>query len=578
MDYYKTQENAIKPNISDDTASKDAGQSQEGPGTAEAEQTQESAQPQVSTPAQPVKSTEPGESNRLTWLMSPWLLISVPLAGGGMWLANNTWVITNNINQPYALLAAPVALGTGLLAWLVFKFFTTITAWCRQIWASTLKAWKEDGSGWFFWATIYVLMIVSVLESGPFYEGIIPSSVPFLGYAVALVFDLVAVNGMRAQLEAMRMKDRKVWLYLLAIVVCSVSSIFANLYQALDHASRLPTWMHDTAPWLAFLFPSLIIVMSMVADHVLDKTSTRLNAEKFREREGKRLAILQVQFDIESQRVALERDLEQLRRGQRGPKREFILIRWLFPSKQSANVQAVTEEIKKVYAPQIEALTKQNQQLQEQLAQFIAQAQQAYAFLGQQMTAQIASLDAQKDEDNRMFLDQLAGMQTRNEELLGRRLVTMKGEIHEQIAGTIRGREQRIHKVNSMPKKADASTQIRREAQLQFDAESASKQTENLPVIDGEASSQFDAELQSNERDASSRMSMEHPLYSTPNTGDGIGETRPVNYASKRAPEAHSEDYISVVNRFPKIDEVWLQKGLKNVSVEEIMEVTNLSR
>src|SRR5579859_4484801 len=96
-----------------DPVAKDAGQSQEGPGTAEVEQTQESAQPQVSTPAQPAKSTEPGESNRLKWLMSPWLLISVPLAGGGMWLANNTWVITTNINQPYALLAAPVVLATG---------------------------------------------------------------------------------------------------------------------------------------------------------------------------------------------------------------------------------------------------------------------------------------------------------------------------------------------------------------------------------------------------------------------------------------------------------------------------------
>src|SRR2546421_8423986 len=46
---------------------------------------------------------------------SPWLLVTIPLVGFAVWLANNTGVITNNWDKPYLLLAGPVLVASILV-------------------------------------------------------------------------------------------------------------------------------------------------------------------------------------------------------------------------------------------------------------------------------------------------------------------------------------------------------------------------------------------------------------------------------------------------------------------------------
>lgn len=246
----------------------------------------------------------------------------------GMWVAQNPQWIVEQIRQPYALLAGPAFFGTGLAVWLILKSFEAIACWCKRIFQSALAAYREDPVAWFFWNTIYVLLLVSVLESGQFFDLILPHVIPGLGYATAFVIDLVAINAMRARLEAVRMREAgKGWLYLIIIGVCSSASVFGNLFTALNgyhHTAtgRLPDWLNDYAPYLAMLFPAMILLMSVLADHLVEKTSTRLDATAYEEREQRRLDLLKIRrqmlermLDEESQITSLIEKQRRLKGG-----------------------------------------------------------------------------------------------------------------------------------------------------------------------------------------------------------------------------------------------------------------------
>src|SRR5882724_1198228 len=59
-------------------------------------------------------------------LMSPWILLTIPALVGGLWLVQHLSVITNNLNQPYALLAGPALVASVLGAWFLVTFFKSI--------------------------------------------------------------------------------------------------------------------------------------------------------------------------------------------------------------------------------------------------------------------------------------------------------------------------------------------------------------------------------------------------------------------------------------------------------------------
>lgn len=82
----------------------------------------------------------------------------------------------------------------------------------------------------FFSLVIVVFLIISVLESGDFFNSNITHQAIFglLGYALALGFDLVSIVCMLARLNAERMKDmRGSRLNLMGVIVCALVSAFA---------------------------------------------------------------------------------------------------------------------------------------------------------------------------------------------------------------------------------------------------------------------------------------------------------------------------------------------------------------
>ena len=295
----------------------------------------------------------------------PWLLLTVPCIVGGIWLANNSWVITNNINKPYALAAGPVLVASIVIGWLVINFFKSIASWCSSAWQAFQKQRLEDGSAQFFWIVIIVFMVVSVFASGTFFNTLEHNALPGLGYVTALFIDLVAVQAMRARLNAVRMRDKKgASLYLFGVLLCAGASAFANVYTSLadfnQHLSgALPAWMLLVAPWFGLVFPGLILLLSMTADYTIDQISTQLDPEQYKAQEMKRIKLLEYQRDALKERVVLESEIDRytLLLQHKKERRTFFLINWLFPLRAQTVVtpeietQKITDDVVNTLRP-----------------------------------------------------------------------------------------------------------------------------------------------------------------------------------------------------------------------------------
>lgn len=308
----------------------------------------------------------------------PYILITIPVLVGGVWLANNPNIITNNLDKPYMLAIVPTAVLSVLAGWLVLRFFRTIEAWCKRTFTELSKARKEGGSDLFFWCVIAVFMIVSVLLSGDFFSKIEHSNIPGLGQATALFIDLVAVQCMRARLGALRIRDKfGAMLYLLGVLMCAGTSAYANTYSSLSEFSdpltgSLPPWMHAIAPWSGMIFPALIVLLSITADYTVDQTNSKLDANKYREQEQKRVDILEVRRDMHQKRLSIEQEIERITQERKHlspnkKEREFLLVRWLFPKKPLDMNQVIDKVTEQLNAK----LDEQKQAMQQQIEQVI---------------------------------------------------------------------------------------------------------------------------------------------------------------------------------------------------------------
>ena len=273
----------------------------------------------------------------------------------------------------------------------------------------------------FFSLVIVVFLIISVLESGDFFNSNITHQAIFglLGYALALGFDLVSIVCMLARLNAERMKDmRGSRLNLMGVIVCALVSAFANASSSLqgyDPAllNHTPGWMQAVAPWLGLIFPTMIVILSMTTDHILDHAPTRgIDVATFREREQKRVALLQVRLETEKAMLALETELASLRqkREQNSGKvaREWIFWTWLRPPvpahlQASAMLDQVNQGIE-------QAVQVARAALEEQLAHLHTRLDKAIPLAAAE-TVQLSDLQTQMDTWTRNMTATLSGFQ-----------------------------------------------------------------------------------------------------------------------------------------------------------------------
>jgi len=376
-------------------------------------------------PVPPVAAPVPASARRKFRIPTYvyWLFLAVALLIGGFWLVQNSWVISNNIDHPYALLAGPALVVSILALWLIIKFFTAIERGVKSAVSAFKAARAKDEAAQFFWIVIAVFLAVSVFASGDFFSKLEKEAIPGLGYATALFIDLVAVQCMRARLNAGRLRDKRGQaLYLAGVVMCASASAFANVYTTLTTfntatSGLLPQWMADFAPWFGLVFPALIVLLSMTADYTLDQASSKLDPESYKKEEGKRVKLLEYQRDLLRERVKFEHEIDDLAAQLRGrkEKRMFFLIAWLFPVQMSG--KQLLKRVEELYQPQMTALKEQNEALLQQgetlrgsLVVLERSALGAYGNLFQSVQILQASIDGQRDTDNRLLVERIDGL------------------------------------------------------------------------------------------------------------------------------------------------------------------------
>jgi hypothetical protein len=313
----------------------------------------------------------------------PWLLLSAPLTGATVWLAAHPEIITNNLDKPVLLYSFPALAASALALWIAIQFFQSIITGCKTAWRAFSAAQKKDSSAQFFWIVIIVFMLVSVFASGNFFSMLEHNAIPLLGYATALFIDLVAVQAMRARLNAVRMRDKKgAGLYLFGVLLCAGASAFANVYTSLadfdQHVTgSLPPWMLYVAPWFGLVFPALIMLLSITADYTIDQISTKLDPEQYKEQEAKKTTLLKYQVEALRERVQFEKQIDQLTaRLQAGKERRvFFLWYWFcffFMPKQKVNNAVQIEELRGEMLQFAQYMNGQMQQMYGAIQQQIA--------------------------------------------------------------------------------------------------------------------------------------------------------------------------------------------------------------
>ena len=513
---------------------------------------------------------------------SPWVLTTIPIILGGMWLILHPEIITNNLDKPYMLLAGPALVGSILTGWLVIKFFNTIGKGCKSAWEALVRAQKEDSSAQFFWITIVVFMVVSVFASGNFFTNLEHDVIPGLGYITALFIDFVAVQAMKARLNAVRMRDnRGQILYLFGVLLCSGASAWANVYTSLAEFNQhqtgaLPIWMLNVAPWFGLVFPALILLLSITADYTLDQTSTKLNPDNYRTQEEKRLALIEIQREMLQRRLQVEQEIDQLTGQMKSKKsgRTFFLIAWLFPHdplSMQAVVTTATEEIKKVYDAQFATLSEQisNQirQLGEQATQSTLQFQQET-----QSTLSELQLDHQTVASRQVSTsEQFSDLAKQIEQI-----IESNGHFQDEIQSQLRGIQ------------TDHQTTANQQTLTGKQLFELTKQIEQVTKSNGHLKDEIQSTLTTT---VSEQIATMLQSYNLP---DEAMITELIESAIRQYTECETDEHNvpiegekplypfytaelkEVVARFPAIDS-WIRAGRRTISLQDVVAATNLT-
>jgi hypothetical protein len=311
----------------------------------------------------------------LDTLNKPYILLAIPGVVGAILLTEHLDAVIHLLEaHPYTLAALPIAIVSVVLAWFLFKRLEDIVSWFKT--NNQMLRQKLGSKAAFFWTATGVFMLVSILQSGQFFNDFTDGSFwGLLGYAAALAVDLIALQAMLARLECVRMREvGGARLYLFCVAICASLSAYANASTSLHSFNRAsltntPDWMVGFTPWLGMAFPLLILILSITADYIVDQTNSQLDAETYRKQEQKRVDILAVRKEMQEKLLELDQELSHLalqrktaQQGRKSSGREFFLVGWFFP-KQQADVPQVVTEITNELNSQVQALQQQMEHL-----------------------------------------------------------------------------------------------------------------------------------------------------------------------------------------------------------------------
>ena len=139
-----------------------------------------------------------------------------------------------------------------------------------------------------------LFMLASVVEAGPVLNKIAMHGAlwGYGGHMLVFAFDMIASVSLRARLNARRVFDtRGMKLQMWGIWLPALVSISANLAGAIQSFNAndfnhlfIFAWL---LPLIGTVFPSMIVVLSLAADHLIDTTAinTKIDVEEFKKQE-----------------------------------------------------------------------------------------------------------------------------------------------------------------------------------------------------------------------------------------------------------------------------------------------------
>jgi hypothetical protein len=295
-------------------------------------------------------------------------------------------------------LAAGVAGGIIAVAFIILIIMNrkTLGSGIASLWQSIFS------QGGLFYFGMGLFMIASVVEAGPVINKIAMHGAlwGYGGHMLIFAFDTVAAVCLRARLNARRVADKQgmkvqMWgIWLPALV--SIAANLAGAIQSFDANDFNHLWLFAwLLPLIGAVFPSMIVVLSLAADHMIDTTAItkRIDVKEFEAQELKRVEVLKVRLKVETELMAEEKRIAEVRRERDEAQkveatREWFFMHWLRPEKMASmkgQIEAAVHEARDSWMKQS---TAQIEAMKAEMKRAMIEAQTAWTQQsGQQRTA-----------------------------------------------------------------------------------------------------------------------------------------------------------------------------------------------
>jgi hypothetical protein len=297
-----------------------------------------------------------------------------------------------------------IAISTGIAGGIIGLALLGLIIWNRRTISSGVTNLRQNifSQGGLFYVGMGLFMIASVVEAGPVLNKIAMHGAlwGYGGHMLVFAFDMISAVSLRARLNAKRVFDRhgmqvQMWGIVLPAIV-SIAANFAGAFQSFNPADFSHLWVISwVLPLIGAVFPSMIIVLSLAADHLLDTTAIndKIDPIEFKKQETKRVAILKVRLETEIDLLEEEKKIAAIRRdrdaaeGRASHAREWFWVKWVRPH-VAPPMTAIKSEIERAVNEARTGLEQQTHTQGTTIAATLTSVQQQLAAITAQLVEQ----------------------------------------------------------------------------------------------------------------------------------------------------------------------------------------------
>jgi acetolactate synthase small subunit len=370
-----------------------------------------------------------------------------------------------------------MTLAAGVAGGVVALALVGLAIWNRRPISKGISSlWQNIFSqGGLFYLGMALFMLASVVEAGPVLNKIAMHGAlwGYGGHMLVFAFDMIASVSLRARLNARRVFDtRGMKLQMWGIWLPALVSISANLAGAIQSFNAndfnhlfIFAWL---LPLIGAVFPSMIVVLSLAADHLIDTTAinTKIDVEAFKKQEKKRIDILKVRLSTEQELLEEEKKIATIRsqrdQAQERPAQEWFFMRWLRPhvtppmATIKGEIEQAVNDARKAQEQQANALARALSNVQQTLATITDRLQEFATFKAQ--LEQVASIAEGQRQQFTTFRSQFEEITSTVEHLTASLEALQVKHISREYEGSTRSEGSRRAKVVNLHTMATGSS------------------------------------------------------------------------------------------------------------------------